>query len=504
MPSPISINELSQKGARIAEIEGFLPSSYSRYIDWENIMEPEVIQYVVPEALHAYSLAVIRAYTQVLAKYGAIPKAASDEIREKLTRENVSFREQQKWEDKLRHDVRGLVRACQDVLSAQSRYWLYLGLTSYDVINTSWSLALRDVSYEVIVPRGIRFARELLRRAKLEKSTVVIGRTHKQHAAATTVGHWLMEVLGGFMPPLTSQLEYSYNLAGKISGFVGTRAAQQLLFGKNIPPRILEKETLDRLFIKADPLTGQVVHQSHYFPYFSNLVNMAGNVAKFAEDLRNFQQTEVSEIFEQRLSSQVGSSTGATKRNPIDSENIGSHWRQILPKLLSAAEDFLTDFQRDLRNSANLRYYGSEIPFLAGHMIRKAANIAEKMTIRRDRMAYNIGLTKGLILGEPLQLTLQVYCAKRGIDLDTHEYVRQLSDKAQEEATDFREVIQKDKLINEMLSSLDKESRETLLSPEKYLGTVEEDVELISDEWEKQLLKIEERINRHLSTVRYE
>ncbi len=503
MPAPISLDELRRNGQKVAEIEGYLPSSYPRYVDWEDIKEPEVIQYVVPEAIHDYSLVALRAYTRVLANHGAIPKDSATEIGQRLTRANVPFRKQQEWEHKLRHDIRGLIRACQEVLSEQSRRWLYIGLTSYDVINTAWSLALRDVSYEVLVPRGIQFSKNLLGRAKLEKSTLMIGRTHKQHAATTTVGHWLMEILGGFMPPLMRQLDYASDLRGKTSGFVGTRAAQKLLFGNAVHPRNLENETLSLLYLKPDPLTGQVVHQSYYVQYFANLVSLAGNVAKFAEDVRNFQQTEVSEVFEQRLSQQVGSSTGAHKRNPIDSENIGGHWRQILPKLVSVYEDFITDFQRDLRNSANLRYYGSEIPFITGYMIRKGATIAEKMTIRKDRMAHNIGMTQGLILGEPLQLTLQVFCAKRGLDLDTHEYVRKLANKAQEEGIEFWKVIKEDALVNELLSSLDKESKETLLSPEKYLGTVEEDVSIMVEEWEKQLLSLEEQIDKHSRTVKY-
>lgn len=503
MPAPISLEELKSISSKVIEIEEYLPSSYLRYIDWEKLEEPEVIQYLSPSAIYEYQLALVRAYAHVLGKQGAIPQEAANEIVEKVNRKTIPYRKQQEWEDKLRHDIRGLVRAGQKVLSENSRYYMYLGFTSYDLINSAWSAALRDTAYEVITPKGIELSRILIRRAREEKTTILTGRTHKQHAAATTAGHWLLEILGGIMPPLTEHLNHADNLRGKVSGFIGTSAAQELLFGNKIHPRDLEKETLSLLFLNPDPLTGQVVHQTYYVPYFANLVSIAGNLAKFGEDIRNFQQTEVSEIFEQRLSQQIGSSTGAHKRNPIDSENIGGHWRQILPKLMSVYMDFVTDFQRDLRSSSNLRYYGSEIPFMSYHMLRRATKIANSMTIRRERMAYNLGITRGLILGEPLQLALQVYCAQRNLNIDTHEYVRKLSDKAIEEDKEFWIIMEEDTLTKEMLSILTKEQRDMVLSPEKYIGTVEEDVEKWTNGWESQLNELDERIKKHQETVNY-
>ncbi|MGQ9781376.1 MAG: lyase family protein [Nitrososphaeria archaeon] len=503
MPAPISLEELKSISSKVVEVEEYLPSSYLRYIDWEKLEEPEVVQYLSPGAIYEYQLTFVRSYVHVLRENGAIPCKVADEIIQGLSRKNVSYRKQQQWEDRLRHDIRGLVRACQEVLSKEARYYMYLGLTSYDVINSAWSAALRDVAYEVIVPKGMELSRIIIKRAREEKKTVMVGRTHKQHAAATTVGHWLMEILGGIMPLLIEQLNLSDNLKGKVSGFVGTFAAQKFLFDQRVDPKKLESETLSLMNLRPDFLTGQVVHQTYYLPYFANMISIAGNLAKFGEDLRNFQQTEVSEIVEQRLSEQVGSSTGVHKRNPIDSENIGGHWRQILPKIISVYEDYVTDFQRDLRSSSNLRYYGSEIPFITYHMLRKAVKVSQNMTIRRQKMMENLGITKGLILAEPLQLALQVYCIKKGLEIDSHEYVRKLSDRAVDENKDFVSVAKNDMLVREMLDNLSEEKRLTLLSPEKYVGTAEDDVDNLSCQWEQQLAELEDRIGKHISNVKY-
>jgi len=522
MPAPIQLKELEEIAFKVREIEGYLPSPHSRYVDWEALSgtkidrktklpvkpEPETLQYTSFEALHEYILTVIRTYAHVLGEHGAIPKYAADEIVKKLRRKNVSWRSASDWEDKLGHDIRGVVAASQEVLSPRSRRYVYLGLTSNDTISTSYSLALRDVAYEVIVPKGIDFAQTILNRTKdLQKKykmpTILIGRTHLQHAAPTTAEHWLLEKLGELMPPLMTQLNHADNLRGKVSGFVGTRAAQHLLFRKFVHPRDLEKETLEKLHLSPDPLTGQIIHQSYYMPYLTNMIDLASSVANFADTVRHFQQTEVGEIFEQELSERVGSSTGAHKRNPADSENVVSHYRVLLGKLISPYLDFVSEFQRTLTDSANKRYYMTEIPFLTYQILRRGTKIAKNMTIRRDKMAQNLGITQGLILGEPLQLELQMYTARKGLNIDTHNHVRKLSTKALEEEKPFWEIIEKDELTQQLLKELESENKEILLDPNKYIGTVEDDVEIMINEWELQLNELENRIKKHQETVKY-
>ncbi len=497
MPAPISLEELRSVGPTIHQIKGYLPSAYSRYVPWKDIKEPQAVQYTSPEAMHEYNLTAVRAYARVLGKHRAIPQDAADEISEKLRRENVSFLSADEWEDILRHDIRGLVTACKNKLSDKARHWLYIGLTSYDVINTAQSAALRDVAYELIVPDGIAFADVLIKRAREEADTVVAGRTHRQQAVATTFGHWMGEVLDGYVPALINTLYVADNLKGKVSGFVGTRAATDFLFRGRVHPRTLERETLELMHLKPDRMSSQVVNQYWYAQYFAPLLFLYGALAKFANDVRSYQQTEVGEIFEAKLSERVGSSTGAAKRNPINSENVGAHWRQLKPKFQSILDDFVTDFQRDLQDSANKRYYINEVPQIVLHGIRTTRSVADRMTIRRERALQNLGITQGLIISEPLQLALQVHCARVGKDVDTHEYVRLLADQSIEKSEPFVEYMKGDTLVMEMLPTLTRRARRMLLNPEQYLGTIIEDVRLSTKEWERELQRLRERIERN-------
>ena len=54
-----------------------------------------------------------------------------------------------------------------------------------------------------------------------------------------------------------------------------------------------------------------------------------------------------------------------------------------------------------------------------------------------------------------------------------------------------------------MLKELEPEDKKILLDPEKYIGTVEEDVKIMIKEWELQLNELENRIKKHQETVKY-
>ncbi len=496
LPTQLSNEEIEKILNQLSKIQGFLLSPIdNRYL------KKELIPYITPEAFHSYDLCILRAYSTTLNMLGEIPDEISNEIVNKLRRENVPFEKAVMWGKKIGHDIRGLVRACQEVISEKAKSFIYLGPTSYDIINSRYSAALRDVAYEVLIPKTVEFFRAIIERANDNADTLMIGRTHKQHANVTTVGHWLCEIASGIIVSLSNFITSVDNLKAKFSGFVGTRASQKLLF--NTDPRIISNETLKLLHLKEDKLTGQTVHQSNYFPYFSNLVAICGDIAKFAEDVRGLQQTEIGEVFEKKLFDRIGSSTGAHKANPIDSENIGGQWRQLKARLSSVYDDFLTDFQRDLRDSSNKRYYIPEMICIGYTIIERATRLVKKMIIRKEKMTENIKITKGLIISESLQLFLQQWCGQNDVFIDSHDHIRKLSNKAIERNISIFDIIEKDDLIKKVFDNIPKEKKEMILNPDKYLGTCIEDVKTTILELKEYQELIEKKCKTHLKTVSY-
>ncbi|UCD07628.1 MAG: hypothetical protein JSW41_01515 [Candidatus Aenigmatarchaeota archaeon] len=492
MPSQIPKKELDTAYKKIKALMGFLSSDSERYL------EKDVIGYVMPDAMHSYMLGGLRTYSHVLGELGETPQEVADEIVSKVRRENVPFKLTRKWEDKIRHDIRGMVRNAQRVLSTRAKNFLYPGLTSYDLVNTAHGMARKDFAYELMIPKSIEFSRSLIGRGREHKDTVLTGRTHKQHAAATTVAHYFSEILGGFIPGISGYRNSADELRGKLSGFVGTNATKVLLFDTD--PEEIDRRFFELIGLKRDETTGQVVHQYWYNKYFSEFVNTLGSIAKFANDVRNYQQTEVGEMFEQMLDEQVGSSTGAHKKNPITTEQLcGMRWTQLVAQLFASYADFMTDFQRDLRDSANKRIYIENMTNLGYGMIKKATNVAKKMTIRKEKMAENLGITQGLICAEPLQTYLQRWL---GLNtdrfFDAHEYVRKLSDKARKEGKSFIDLAKKRKIIQRALQDAPEEKKEMILNPEKYLGTCLKGFERDSQKWEKELYSLEKDVEKHI------
>jgi adenylosuccinate lyase len=502
MPSQLSPAEIEQAAAHLKASKGKTLSP----LDYRFLVS-ELLGYVSHDADHKYNLLTMRAYVDTLRELKQIPDGVARTVMDAYTPGKVPCDEADKVEEMVtKHDVRAKVRVAQSVIPEPMRGWAYLAPTSFDLRSTAMAAALRDAGMEVILPDAIKFERALIGRARAEEEKgplIMMGRTHLQHAACTTFGHVTGEWLGGIHPYILRFYDSVRDLRGKFSGFVGTRAAQKLLF-KGVKPADIAKGVMKRMHLAEDELTGQVVHQAYFEPYFGNLVGIVGGTAKFADDIRKYSQTEVGEIVELRkMSTAAGSSTGAHKANPIDAENVCGHLRAITGDIIGVAADVQTDFQRDLINSSNARYYVPGVPAKADYTIRRATGLVEIFKVRRNRIANNIGLTKGQVIAEPLQLSLQLWTAKQGRFFDAYEHVKKLSEKAAEADRPLQEVAKEDELIAQMLKELPLEDSDTIMDPVKYIGTAHEDAKAYFSKVENDLKLLEEAVNVHIATVVY-
>ena len=102
--------------------------------------------------------------------------------------------------------------------------YVHLGATSYDIVDTANALQLKD-ALEVIEKRLVDFKAILQKQALLHKDTVMIGRTHGQHALPITLG-FKFAVWGYEINRHLERLEECKKrvLVGKVSGAVGTQA----------------------------------------------------------------------------------------------------------------------------------------------------------------------------------------------------------------------------------------------------------------------------------------
>ena len=111
-------------------------------------------------------LTVEVAASQALAKFGLVPQAAADVIRDRgaFTVDRIN-----QIEAEVRHDVIAFTTTvAEHIADPESSRWLHYGLTSTDVVDTAQSLQIREAS--AIIRTDILALAEVLKRQ--------IGRAH--------------------------------------------------------------------------------------------------------------------------------------------------------------------------------------------------------------------------------------------------------------------------------------------------------------------------------------
>lgn len=493
IPPQLTDRQINEFLSSLENIEGFLPPHSSRYL------EREVIPYVSPMAIYfGYGTVFLRTYAKARAEIGCLQEHVCEEILEKVRPEKLDWKRYRKIEREIKHDVRALVRHCWELLSDEAKSPLYLALTSYDLLDTAYRLACRDVGREVLIPKAIEFAETMIKRGEEHADTVMIGRTHRQHAVATTVQLWICDILNNFMQALYNFDRAIDELTIKTTGFVGTDAAKRMLYGEKA--REINKKMAELLNMKLDQISSQIASHYPLANYFSQLYMLCAPIEKFADDIRSYQQVEVGEIFESFLPMQVGSSTGPHKRNPIKCEQISGGLRSYMKSMLMMClEDFEQEFQRVLKDSSRKRVYVFGLVNTGYRILRIGTDVAESMTIRKEKMAENLGLTRRLICAEPLQNWMQYWIAETGKGfVDAHAYVTGIVKKAQAEERDFIEVAMEDELVQQALSDAPEEVREMITDPKKYIGFAKEMAKEACSEWKEKLKILNEKLNEKI------
>ena len=84
----------------------------------------------------------------------------------------------------------------------------------------------------------------------------------------------------------------------------------------------MEKLTLEKLNLKPEQFANQIVSRDRYAEVVSSLGILASTYERIATNIRSYQRSEISEMFESFKDGQKGSSAMPHKKNPIGSERI--------------------------------------------------------------------------------------------------------------------------------------------------------------------------------------
>ena len=250
------------------------------------------------------------------AEVGNIPLEDAKVIAEKASTKYVKLERVKEIEHQIKHDVMAMVKALAEVCGPSGAY-VHLGVTSYDIVDTATALQLKE-ALNLIEEKLNRLEKVLMEKADKYKKTLMVGRTHGQHALPITLGFkfavWMREI-ARHIERLRQCKERV--LVGKISGAVGTQA------GLGAHAMEIQKLVMEKLGLKPADITTQIVQRDRHAELICLLANIASSLDKFATEIRELQRPEIAELFEPfEKEKQVGSSAMPHKRNPELCERI--------------------------------------------------------------------------------------------------------------------------------------------------------------------------------------
>ena len=423
-----------------------------------------------------YALKVESALAKTLAEYKICQKSIADEI-EKACRQ-VTPEQVYAEEDMIKHNIRALANCIRNKVSNEAKPFVHFTATSYDIIATADALRYMDFANNVLMPELLKLQSTLINLAMREKDTIQIGRTHGQHAEPITFGFAIAEYVSKLGSSIIKIRKTANNLRGKMAGAVGAYNASSLFFNE---PVKFEEEVLNQLGLKPSPISTQIVEAEFLADFVNSVILAFGVLANLADDMRHLQRNEIAEVGEFFEAKQVGSSTMPQKRNPINFENVKSMWKEFMPRMLTMYMDQISEHQRDLTNSASMRF----IPeILAGFYVStvRMERVMSDLAVDKKNMQKNFEMNKDMIIAEPLYILLAAYGHP-----DAHEHVREMTLKSQMAKKPLIQLIRNDKSIQLYLKKFNKKQLETLNNPEKYAGIAVKKTEMICNYWKKEL-----------------
>ncbi|MBU0630510.1 MAG: adenylosuccinate lyase [Candidatus Margulisbacteria bacterium] len=377
-------------------------------------------------------LAACEAWTAL----GRIPKQAMDKIKRKASFDIKRINE---IERETNHDLIAFLTSVAEKVGRESRF-IHLGLTSYDVEDTARSIQMREAADLIIknIEDGIKIMK---RRAKEEKDTLMMGRTHGVHAEPITFGLKLLVWVAEMERNLERMKRARAVIAfGKISGAVGTYAL--------VDPRV-EEYVCKKLGLSPSPASTQVLQRDRHAEFMTALAIVAASLEQFATEIRNLQRTEILEVEEPFGKGQKGSSAMPHKKNPITCERIAGLARVVRGNAMAALENVALWHERDITHSSVERIILPDTCMLVDYMLHKFAWVMDGLVVYPQNMRKNIEKSGGMVFSQKLLLIL----TDRGLSREeSYKIVQTAAMKSRSTGRSFKEILMEDKATQKLVS----------------------------------------------------
>lgn len=455
--------------------------------------------------LYATYVEVELAALQTLSEFGIMPKEDYDKIDEAASRAlaEITTTEVDKLEREVtKHDIRALVQIIQRIVGPEVGRWVHVPLTSYDVIDTARSLQFVR-AFNILEPSIKQVLFEMNTKIFDFADSRQVGRTHGQHALPITVGFWLATINQRILYNFSEMHRYAHGLVGKISGAVGAYNAQAGLMMLGLESekgtKWFEAEVLKKLGLNPAPISTQILPPEPLAYFLFSSAMLSASLAQFGRDCRHLMRSEIGEVCEAFSSGQVGSSTMAHKRNPINFENLEGMWLRTKNEFGKVLDTLISEHQRDLVGSCVAR----DLPIIVinlqqqlNTLLRKSESggtFLSRINIDLSRCNYNLQQSADFMIAEPLYIALQM----AGYTGDAHRLVNHvLMPIAKNDGINLfqalESVVDSEHGLREIVDQMPYGVKSLLKSPENYTGIAKEKALSIVSLIEKTIKNIEE------------
>ncbi|MDH3664600.1 MAG: adenylosuccinate lyase [Alphaproteobacteria bacterium] len=360
---------------------------------------PEMTAIWAPENRFKLWLEVEISVLEAMAEGGYAPPASAKAVREKATaclEQIIDPARIDAIEEVTRHDVIAFLTHVEEVIGEEARF-LHLGMTSSDLLDTTFGLQLAQAS-DILLADLDRLLAALKTRAFEHKDTLCMGRSHGIHAEPITFGLKLAGFYAEFSRNRERLVAARREIATcAVSGAVGTFA--------HIDPEI-EAKVASRLGLEPETISTQVIPRDRHAMYFSTLGVIASSIERLATEIRHLQRTEVAEAGEAFGKGQKGSSAMPHKRNPILTENLTGLARIVRSAVVPALENVALWHERDISHSSVERMIGPDATVTLDFALHRSAGVVERLVVDPERMLANLEMTQGLVHSQQVLLKL--------------------------------------------------------------------------------------------------
>ena len=319
------------------------------------------------------------------------------------------------------HDVKALEYFLKDKMAdfgwEAYKEFIHFGLTSQDINNTAFPLAIKDAIVECYMPVLRELVEKLEQLSHEWKEIPMLARTHGQAASPTRLGKEIKVFVERLERQiiLLERIPYSAKFGGATGNFNAHHVAYPELDWKVFANYFVNQI----LGLTRQQFTTQIEHYDDLAALFDNLKRINTILIDFNRDVWTYISMD---YFKQEIKAgEIGSSAMPHKVNPIDFENSEGNLgiANALFEHLSAKLP-ISRLQRDLTDSTVLRNAG--VPF--AHTLIALKSVMKGLSkIKVNKDALNLDLDNNwAVIAEAIQTIL-----RRENYPDPYEALKQLT-----------------------------------------------------------------------------